>query len=282
MSITSRRQHRGFTLIELMVVIGVIAVLVALTLVVGGTVVDGGKRRVTEDNIRILDTSLSAFMAATDGVPKPLVTDPTDPNVLWPLMDGRDMTNTVAGNTPPGNQMLNSVGLYILQAQGVPQAKAAIDGINAKYLSRMDIDGDGGSGGPQRELITVLDGWGRPIRFVHPTFDGSLSDAQGTASPSVSAARPLTDILGPAPTGKSYGIADVRRNSVTTAAPPLALAQQYGDADGGTCTGTRPYFYSAGPDGQVGVRREGFNMTSKIEEDFNADNVYTTRPTLPG
>ena len=71
----------------------------------------------------------------------------------------------------------------------------------------------------------------------------------------------------------TYAYAQVRRNHIHTA-NGVGGTEDQPDSDGGTCVASRPYFYSAGADGQVGIYLD----ESGKEVDGNADNVYTIQP----
>jgi len=270
--------RRAFTLIELLIVITIIGLLVGISFSVGGEVIDGGKRTATEQTLRVLDTALSAYKSAKDDLPpvQCVYVAPTGgPREVWPMSDLRDMASTAGQRggqpiVPGGNQMINSVGFFLYEALKVPQAKAAIDQLPTKFVSTFDIDGEGDN---QPELVTVFDAWNNPIRFVHPALDGIMPGESETGNIDLAAQR-----LGPPPAGTTYAITQVRRNRSEEQQPPPVAAQDLGDGDGARCVGASGYFYSAGPDGKVGVSRDG---SGKIVEDFNADNVYSKAPTFP-
>lgn len=242
----------GFTIVELLVVVAIIAVLTAIVLVAGGRVVTGGKRTATADVIRLLDTSLEAYIAAKDGLPESRMniattnayTDPLDPTVpdaqkrLVPLADGRTSNN----GTNSTQDIINTVGLYMTQAKLVPTAKSHLDAIPGRFIVRRKILG--GTAANQMEIDTVVDAWGNPIRFVHPAWHGLV----------VASASQLQ--TGVALSGNGWAFATLRRNNVDVGA-------NVGDSDGGTCPGKRPYFYSMGED----------ELATTI-----ADNIYTTIP----
>jgi prepilin-type N-terminal cleavage/methylation domain-containing protein len=263
-------RRAGFTVIELMVVVGIIGILIGISFAVGRGVVTGAKQRSTEDVLQLLDASLQAYLDAKDGQHPPLyVVDPIDNNKVWPMVDARDMSNAAGANvTPPGNAMVNSLGWYWIEAQKVPAAKAILDKIPSRLIARVDIDGVGNN---QPELTVVLDAWGKPIRFVHPAFDGRRIAGNTPAS--------ATGTDAPLPAGKTPGVTDLRRNHESTAFP-LANAQNFPDSDGASCSGGRGYFYSLGEDGFAGWYRSA--GPPEPFRDGTADNIYSTPPVRRG
>ena len=144
-------------------------------------------------------------------------------------------------------------------------------------------DADGAAA--QLALPTVFDAWGRPIRYVHPAFSGTVTDDVSSTTPAPTASRTLQQHIG-SPGTATYQVQRIRRNdrvdlAAGDAYPPLTTAQAdlWVDSDGGICQNGRPYFYSAGEDGLVGLRKAA--GTGETVADFNKDNVYTTVPVLP-
>jgi prepilin-type N-terminal cleavage/methylation domain-containing protein len=251
----------AFTLIELLVVISIISLLVTISVVVGAKVVGSGKQRATEQVLRALDTSLNAYIAEKGGIPPPVVDDPRDAanaaiRHAIPVVDGINMTGGTAGST------INSVALYLLQAKASPGASSALAslGSTSKFYREVAPDGTNTNSALQPSLPTITDAWGNPIRYVHPAFKGIITDKNFGGSDPVGSV-PVTKILGPTP-GRKYAITDIRRGAQSSAAPGGVLA----DADGATPKGDRPYFYSAGPDGDPST---------------TDDNIYITQPTFP-
>jgi len=285
-------QRPGFTLMELLIVIGIIGVLVAITLVVGNAVANSSKRSTTELIIRTLDNSLSAYISDTGDIPPAFIEDPrvaqnagTYGNQLIPIVDGRNMTDTDGAGRPPGNQMVNSAGLFVLQmnpvtttasvikARSSPAGKKAVDAIPSKLVKTVDPD----TTDAQPPLATPLDGWGRPLRYVHPQFQGIITDSDANPNQDHDAPRSVASVLGAARAGTTFAFANFRRNASTVTAPAArTTAQLFPDSDGGRCVGNRPYFYSAGEDGLVGMY-----VGANGDTNYNDDNVYSTTPTLP-
>lgn len=271
----------AFTLIELLIVIAIIGVLSAIALVAGGKVLTGGKRTATQDMIRVLDTAVDAYISSKEGNPPPLVDVETMPGAaqsqmrVFPVADARDITSQSADptNTNVNGNMINSLGLFMLQCESVPQTQGHLNGIPAKFIATRPIRG----GANVRSVPTIVDAWGNAIRYVHPAFDGTL--AGDTAVPGTGVALDdieLPDLKG----GQQMGMTTQIRRTYKYL---LSGAAKYGaDGDGGTCVGNRPYFYSVGEDQKTGFEYQGA-QTSGVAPSYNAnsDNIYTTPPTLP-
>lgn len=259
-----RARRTAFTLLELLIVIGVIGILMALALAVGARVAGAGKEHKTAGTIKLLDTVLNAYVSTAGGIPPPVVTDPrpnsTNTERLQPVADGR-MPDPSGGADGP---VINSVGFFLVQARDAAGSEGFLKGIDTRLVSSFDADGpDPSAGNPdwaaQPEMLTVFDGWGRPMRYVHPRFGGMIHGPWANPSMPPTLYVQTSDVLGPAPAGKQYGITQLRRNRLPQAGQP-------GDSDGGVPRGGTPYFYSAGADGDPATLE---------------DNVYTIKPEFP-
>jgi prepilin-type N-terminal cleavage/methylation domain-containing protein len=254
----------AFTLIELLIVIGIITILISVAVVVGQKVTSSGKQRVTEGLIKTLDMSLSEYIHARGQIPPAYVPDPRDPAYAVPVADVH-ITNLV----PPDPTDLppfvnNTVGLYLIQCRAVPEADAVLRQIEPRYVRMYDPDKQTGATSVAQNkrpaLLTVFDGWGRPIRYVHPAFTGIIPDMTDPAQ------------LATTPLQKTSTITQIRRTgkvAQNAAVPP--------DADAGVPLNNRPYFYSMGADGKAGYEYEP-NPPYKTVSDFNKDNVFTVVP----
>lgn len=284
---------RGFSLIELLIVIAVIAVLVSLTVVVGATVASGSKKTATLSSIQILQAALGNYQAEVDDIPPALIRNPSPgPSEPaeggWlPVVDGTTrQTRSWNPNTP---KAFNSVGYFMLQASDVAGNQEMFEAVDPKFLTFWtavleppQLPRPGLPFGPIRrepEMATMLDAWGNPLRYVHPRFHGILvrEDPRPFGRPGAQMnlirGRPAFLDFFPGRNASNqrdeWLISAFRRNRM--------LPEEFedgnwagrfgdprtGDSDGGLTSNGVPYFYSAGPDGNP----------STLE-----DNVYAAVP----
>ncbi len=145
--------------------------------------------------------------------------------------------------------------------------------------------GNDGAGLRPLYIPTVLDAWGRPIRFVHPAFAGgagAYADAAGTAM--VAPARSRLRVAGPEagqdPMNFDRSFRGYYRDTSTgqyrpAVGPPFEGNVITGDADEGRHPTGRPYFYSAGPDGNPGARHLNVYVDGSRPE-YPAENARYT------
>lgn len=260
----TRRNHRArgaFTLLELLIVIVIISLLITISLAVGSKVLNGGRETLTTSITRAMETSLTSYITdAGDKVPSPLVEHPASSgSITWqPVSDVRQGDRY-------DDDMVNSVGWYVFQMKDVSSVASTVSGLPTKvvkpYAPRLDASGMPPGSFGQPLLPTVFDGWGRPLRYVHPALDGVIHGDPSKLDSTDDGNGVDMHALISIGSGENFTFDTVRRNRTTKVAGGNTSVA---DGDGGLCPNNRPYFYSAGADGDP----------STI-----ADNVYSTNPT---
>ena len=296
--VQSRSSAPAFTLVEMLVVITIIAILAAIALTLGARVRDSGKARLTEQVINVLDLALSSYKADKGALPPPYtVVD----GVAWPMADARNMDhrvpapgNSIISPSTEGFAMLNSGGLFTSEMQSQQAASQALQQLDARVLSGVDIDASGTDDGPQPGLPTPLDAWGRPIRFAHAAFQRTLIGNASNASTAIvrgGSQDPFAERGLPATVaGAVWGTNSIRRNNQYTDEEglglPVATLERFThnvpDSDGGSLPGRQPYFYSVGPDGRVGRLLESLtDPKAAVQSSFDDDNLYSAEVVQP-
>ena len=156
--------HRAFTLVELVVVIGVILLLVGLTLSVSVAVIEQSERRETENVLRLLDTAMKEWEVLSDR--KLTWWDPYDPPDLKDQTDIHSSTEPiliitemldVIGRSAPVKEIIAGIDpdlVYTYRAGTYPPW------IDQPLQSEIDGRFDGS--------LTILDAWETPIYATHP------------------------------------------------------------------------------------------------------------------
>lgn len=232
---------RGFTLVELIVVVGMIVLLTGLTVSVGTRVVERAEIRTTENILRLLDTAVQEWEAQSDrkltwgedGVPANAVYD-----LQGSLTESLTSDVMVITEVLAPLRRVDSV-MSILAGIG-PDHLYEYDGSN--YADWIDT--------PQEESdlenrffgeLTVVDAWGTPIYATHP---GRVATAADRADPEI--------VIDPDGTVRTYN------------------ERVYGVA-----VSRRVCFVSAGPDGEFG------ELFIEGQRDAAADNVYSYPVIMP-
>lgn len=243
--------QRAFTLLELLIVIGIITILIVLALAVASKVSGGGKASATKDTLKNLNLAMTALIQTRGSNPDAWVVDPRTTNT-----NGREIIPIIDGSNGDTLKPVNSVAYFILQCSSVPAAQDAIRTIDSRFLREYSPDDAGATGpGTQPVLPTAFDAWGNPIRYVHPQFKGLIYANMGNPGAPQDTYVPTTTVV-PVPAGKVFGITQVRRNNSKTGPTGLVPA----DSDGGINPATQPYFYSAGADGDASTTEDNIYL----------------------
>lgn len=160
------KRHRGFSLVELLVVIGVISVLAGLILAAGAAVVERSEVKRAENMLALLDTAMSEWEKTsgrtltwgTDGEPPgshyDLQAEPAD---MPEILVISEVLQTIERSTEVRAVLakFKDEALYRYEAGEYP------DWIDAPIEKNvMDDRFDG--------ALTILDPWGTPIYATHP------------------------------------------------------------------------------------------------------------------
>lgn len=283
----SANLRRGFTLVEVLVVVGVIALLAALT--VGAIAVFGGRAKVrsTEGTLVLLDAAAQEYVGAVN---RPLSFGSSDDGEFDLMINEPNVFSTT--------HLLGRIG-------DTPSVQEIVARIEPRFVFRynesVDADGDGSSevidpewilvadpadpndpggvdarafyqaeatnGGELDGKVAILDAWGTPIRAVHhgPTPRAAFGGVDGqTADPS-------DDLLVLDPDGTYHLRAVVLQDYLMLAggtdAEDWAVEAIYG-----RCRDRRVLFVSAGPDRRFGDLRAD---PDSDDYGFTLDNVYS-------
>ena len=256
--------RRGFTLLEIVVVISLILFLVGLTLTVGVTVIERSEITQTENTMRLLDMALQEWEIAADRKlswgknfqPNPpgiavydLQGDPTGlylPSITDDIFIISELLDTVARPSQVKGIIANIDPEFVHTYEPGPpypswiRLQAEKDAIDATWGV---MHGPPGLPPSLPPSLAILDAWGTPIYSTHPgpTSASVDRDDDGTM-------RIQNETV--------YGIAVNRQ----------------------VC------FVSAGPDGRFGIDTE-FDLTgdelAEAMRKARADNIYSYQPIRP-
>ncbi|MBK7405094.1 MAG: type II secretion system protein [Phycisphaerales bacterium] len=261
--------RRAFTLVEMLVVVGIIGLLVAMAVVVGTKVIEGGRANASADLLRVLDQSRSAWQLNADQ-PLPEFLEVAEQGGkstrYFPLIDARLATNK--DFTAPATPSVVYYTALVLQDASIAPMFEQIDSRFVKPSAAPLPDSGGARETWALKALEINDAWGRPVRFVHPTFHGGYGDYWDPKAEKLQTNRDIYPV--DVPTSKGPPIRVEYRRSWRPWDPKKEIGKARdtwaGDGDEGMCVGNTPYFYSPGSDGDPGTRD---------------DNVYSTQPRFP-
>ena len=197
---------RGFTLLELLVVVGVIALLTGLVFTLGPRVLGDQKKRATQNLLASLDRALEEYLSSNGGQYPAFSTDPAflqdtylnipGPDVAAEGGDGYNSPNqfnggdngvtfmpySASGSAGESYPRMPPAGAMLRQMKGFGQVDAILAGMPSKFLVSAQRDPvAGGSARVEDVTQNPIDGWttgdwerpwplfdGVPILFIHP------------------------------------------------------------------------------------------------------------------
>lgn len=247
----SMQKHRtlksAFTLVEMMIVIGIIGLLAALTLGISSSVLRNSEIRQTENALKVLTMAMQEWeltmgrSVAFQGVPNLPDTNFYDilgsDTIGYPGFGGQGVSDEIMD----GALRARSIALFAMlrQSEG---AKTVLSKIEADLLGKSGTDN------------YVMDAWGKPIGIVFP-------------------GKYFNEVF---PSGDMFA---------EDFSGDLTVRDQIEDGLG-SCINQMPYFVSAGPDGIWGYRFQANggpidgDPSSKAMWNGTIDNVYSYKPYL--
>lgn len=280
----------GFTLVELVVVIGVIILLVAITVTVSTSLVARSEIQQTETTLHLLQSALDEWTIAEDreitlGVNGVVNLTGSAANISYdiqmntPHMSYVTQLLCVIGRTPAVKTMLaqipeDQIARYDTGGSGTPgwmRADADDPDPNAGAWTTANF-GNLQTSFPGSDVLVILDAWGTPIRMIHPGRKrDSLLPAVNDPEPTDASAWPAWTKVGNNPTGP------VKEDDGTVflndTAPFTGLEEYYG-----MCRNRKICFISAGPDGKFG--NVSANPDDKLYQQ-SLDNLYSYQVIRP-
>jgi len=254
-----RTRHGGFSLLELLIVVSVLAILIALVAGAGSRVIRGQRVNVTENVLKTLDRALEEYVAATGGIPVfPL--DPDNATSLERLYadvpglasvakgtDFEQFLDPYSGAISIEYPMRPDAAVFFRQAEGFDTVRAILEAIPERFLLTTLSPGAPPTGQDEidKEQPSVVDSWGEA------TWNGSIP------------------VLGV-------------QQFIYYVHPRNRLAQDLY----GKCVSGRPYFMSAGPDkfyghpSELPLLQQAFPEIDPMELELllsaaRADNIYS-------
>lgn len=202
-AISNPSRRAAFTLIELLIVIGVIVLLASITLAVGPRLLDSRRESASEQVITALDGMLETYITERQGNIPPDInndfvelwadvltpTSASEPSItdiertrsrygnadMFPPPDEDDRPMQPYFEDPASNKkfpLRPSSAMFLYQARGIGDIDTAIGQMPASRLAQ--VFGEDSEGNPF-DLTAVLDAWGnasrpyeRHILYVHP------------------------------------------------------------------------------------------------------------------
>jgi prepilin-type N-terminal cleavage/methylation domain-containing protein len=236
--------RRAFTLVEMVVAVGIVVILVALTVSASVVIVRRSEVRETENTLRLLETALLEWEQTVDR------------NLSWGefnVPDGARYEIYEGDEWPYQPNTFDhdeSMGAMLSKVDQLEQTRGILAQIDTDYLQRQ-TDPDF----PDQTMLQVRDPWGTVIVLLHP---GRIADARFFGDELTEADPDGTIRVGPGLFTDETG----RENRL------------------GICRNRKVCFVSAGPDGEFGhlhldVAESALSPPQREAVEKAEDNIYS-------
>jgi len=226
-----RYRRRGFTLIEMIAVVSIIAVLMGLAVTTGVLVIKRQEVATTKGLLSSLDRALEEYIVELGGTIPPYI-DTAYFGVPGPaLTAGGGFATNDPDDMSPNSFYLSKAyprhpdaAVFIKQASGIGAVDQIISGLGDRFLiPTPSFDGPDDPDIEEQDVTpSIVDPWGDTTLWAATANDPSVND---------------------------WPILDPAARVIFYVHPNNRLAQDlYGE-----CVNGRPYFFSAGPDGLYGT-----------------------------
>lgn len=244
---------RAFTLVELMVVMGIIVLLAGLTLSVGSAIVEQSERRQTAALLKLLDTATQEWELASDR------------KLTWwdPIHDEQDTRSRAEVHGDTSDVLIITEILDVIGRTG--SAQSILARIDPAFVYTYDASAwpdwiDSPQARAQVEnrfagSVTILDAWGKPIYATHP-------------------GRPVLPADYEHANEYGYSLHPDDDGTIRT----------YNEVNYGIAPNRRVVYVSAGPDGLFGLEAEFLELNGqeqkRAQSKARQDNVYSAPVTF--
>lgn len=292
------QERRGFTIIEMLVVLFIVAILTGIVITLAQRVTKGGRYSATRNVIEVAEGMLTEYVTKRESGPPMFVTttrtqmntagtdDQLSPDTyMFPIIDGRYVNRTfppnLGGQSAQFDRDLDSPQpsaalLLLAMTTESTVVERELKSLDSQFVQQRDVfaygwqidtvTGEPTGGLVQRRLRVpvLLDAFGNMIRYVQPAFQGGAGTFFNNNEPSTSTNRNHMKVAVTRQNGQQVVVNFTRSYRPFPSNAPAK--NPVGDADEGLAVGGHGYFYSPGHDGDPGTR---------------ADNVYLKQPTFP-
>ncbi|TVQ32853.1 MAG: type II secretion system protein [Phycisphaeraceae bacterium] len=160
------RPRRGFSLIEVLVVISVIALLITLVVGAGVTLIARGQTSATQDLLRTMDRALEEFIATNNNV---------IPTYKAGSFDRVPVeTNEVENYLGADHSRRPDAGVFLRQVRGFGETDAIIQGLPDRFIVTTPL----GPNPNDESMTSLIDYWGEPNWPPPDVGSGQLSELE--------------------------------------------------------------------------------------------------------